>query len=221
MFSLRRQRTQDRSALRRICASAGFTLSEIVIALAILGTMASGVYLGFNSINAFAVSSRLYSEALTASQNQIDLTLSREPFDVNAAYISGTFNPCLNKVPVELMTTAELDALASGGTCAVSFPSSPPTSTPAKTDSYYPYYPYFRTGAGQPLQKQAFIYHDPVTGSDVVKGTLTVTVTDTGQTMTFIKTTKLNTRKANVSVNYTFRNHDYNVSMDTLRTADQ
>src|SRR6478752_4140735 len=77
----------------------GFTLVEIVIALAVLGTMAAGVYLGFNAINTYAVSSRLYSEAQTAAQNQIDLILSKEPFDpsTSGAYISGTFNPCLNK----------------------------------------------------------------------------------------------------------------------------
>src|SRR3954447_2442749 len=109
MFSLCRQRIPDCSALRRACHSAGFTLSEIVIALAILGAMASGVYVGFNSINTFAVSTRLYSEANTAAQNQIDLILSKEPFDVNAAYVSTTFNPCLHKIPAELMTPAELD----------------------------------------------------------------------------------------------------------------
>jgi len=213
---------------------AGFTLIEIVIALAVLGTMAAGVYLGFNSINTYAVSSRLYSEALTAAQNQIDLTLSKEPFDKNAAYVSGTFDPCLDKIPVELMTTAELDLLSST-TCPkhgpVTFPTTAPTATPATSSSYYPYYPYYRTGSGQPIQKQAFIYQDPVTGSILVTGTLSSTVTDTGLSMTFINTTNLNTRKANISVTYNFRKitdslgatqrGSYTVSLDTLRTADQ
>src|SRR3954468_18815480 len=92
-------------------APAGFTLIEIVIALAVLGVMAAGCYIGFNSINTYAVTSRLYSEAQTAAQNQIDLVLSREPFDISAAYISGSFNPALKRIPVEIMTTAELDAL--------------------------------------------------------------------------------------------------------------
>lgn len=218
MFSLSRQRTPSCSALRRVRHAAGFTLSEIVIALAILGTMASGVYIGFNSINAYAVSSRLYSEAQVAAQNQIDLSLSKSPFDVNAAYISGSFDPSLNKVPVELMTVSELDALATSG---VSFPTSAPTSTPATTSSYYPYYPYYRTGTGQPIQKQAFIYQDPVSGTVLVTGTLTTTITDTATTMTFINSTNLNTRKASVSVNYSFRGRNYTVAMDTLRTADQ
>jgi prepilin-type N-terminal cleavage/methylation domain-containing protein len=65
-----------------------FTLIEVVMALAVLGTMAGGCYVGFNSLNAYAVSSRLYSEAQTCAQNQIDLILSKEPFD-----------PTNNKVP--------------------------------------------------------------------------------------------------------------------------
>ena len=60
----------------------GFTLIEIVIALAVLGTMAAGCYIGFNAINEYSVSSRLYTEAQTVCQNQIDLILSKEPFDV-------------------------------------------------------------------------------------------------------------------------------------------
>ena len=203
---------------------AGFTLIEIVIALAVLGTMAAGCYIGFNSINTYAVSSRLYSEAQTAAQNHIDLILSREPFDKDGAYVSGSFNPALNKVPLELMTTAELDALAASG---VTFPTTAPTATPAATSTYFPYYPYYRTGAGQPIQKQAFIYQDPVTGSVIVTGTLTSTVVDTNMTMSFLNSTNnnqpwaLNTRKGSVAVTYSFRNKDYTVSMDTLRTADQ
>jgi len=59
----------------------GFTLMEVVMALAVIGTMGAGCYVGFNSLNAYAVSSRLYSEAQSAAQNQIDLILSKEPFD--------------------------------------------------------------------------------------------------------------------------------------------
>ncbi len=209
---------------------AAFTLVEIVIALAVLGTMAAGVYIGFNSINTYAVSSRLYSEAQTAAQNQIDLILSREPFDIFAAKISGTFDPCLNKVPVELMTTSELDALATSTTCGVTFPTAPPTSTPATSSSYYPYYPYYRTGAGQPLKKEAFIYRDSVSGKVLVTGTLTSTITDTAATMApfadpsaTATPSPLNTRQAKVEVSYNFRGRDYQpaVAMYTLRTADQ
>lgn len=199
---------------------AGFTLSETVVALAILGTMASGCYVGFNAINTYAVSSRLYSEAIAAAQNQVDLILSRGPFDISAAYVSGSFNPALNKIPVELMTTAELSALAASG---VSFPTAAPTAAPAATSTYFPYYPYYRTGASAPLAKQAFIYQDPVTGTVVVTGEMTSTIQDTGMTMNYINATptNLNTRKATVKVTYTFRNKKYEVALDTLRTADQ
>ena len=200
-----------------------FTLVEIVIALAVLGTMAAGCYIGFNGINTYAVSSRLYSEAQTAAQNHIDLILSKEPFDPSAsgAYISGSFNPALNKIPVELMTVAELDALVASG---VTFPTSAPTATPATTSSYYPYYPYYRDGTSpNVLKKQAFIYHDPITGLDVVKGVLASTITDAGMTMNFINATatNLNTRKASVSITYSFRGQSYTVAMGTLRAGDQ
>ena len=63
------------------------------MALAVLGTMGAGCYVGFNSLNTYAVSSRLFSEAQTCAQNQIDLILSKEPFDV-------TTNP--QKIPAVL-----------------------------------------------------------------------------------------------------------------------
>jgi prepilin-type N-terminal cleavage/methylation domain-containing protein len=195
----------------------GFSLIEIVIALAVLGTMAAGVFVGFNGINTYAVSTRLQSEALMAAQYQIDLILSKGPFDITAAYTSGNFDPSLNKIPAELMTTTELNELAN----TVSFPTAVPTATPAITSSYYPYYPYYRTGGG-PLAKEAFIYQDPVTGEILVRGTLTTTITDASLFSNFINNnTKLNTRKAKVAVNYTFRGREYTVEMDTLRTADQ
>src|SRR5947207_15515313 len=111
MLSLSRQFRPDRYIALSFRLRAAFTLTEIVIALAVLGTMAAGVYIGFNAINTYAVSSRLYSEAQTAAQNQIDLILSKEPFDVRAAYVSGTFDCTTHKIPIELMTTAEIDAL--------------------------------------------------------------------------------------------------------------
>jgi prepilin-type N-terminal cleavage/methylation domain-containing protein len=219
MLSPSRQTKPQPHARGALLPCAAFTLVEIVIALAILGVMSAGCYIGFNAINTYAVSSRLYSEAQTAAQNQIDLVLSREPFDIQAAYISGSFNPALNRIPIEVMTTAEIDALASSG---VVFPTSPPSSPPAVTNSYYPYYPYYRSGAGQPISKQAFIYQDPVSGLVIVTGTLVTNVTDTATTMTFAGATQnLNVRKATATVSYSFRGKNYVVAMDTLRTADQ
>jgi prepilin-type N-terminal cleavage/methylation domain-containing protein len=219
MLSLSRQFTSGRAALCAAKCRAAFTLSEIVIALAILGAMSTGAYIGFNSLTTYAVTSRLYTEALTAAQNQIDLVLSKAPFDVNAAYVSGSFNPALGKIPAELMTVAELDALAASG---VNFPSAPPTAIPAKTDPYYAYYPYYRDGSSpNVLKKQAFIYQDPVTGTTVVTGTLAVNITDPGLTMTYLGAANLNIRRANATVSYTFRNKNYVVALDSMRTADQ
>jgi prepilin-type N-terminal cleavage/methylation domain-containing protein len=74
-------------------ARSAFTLVEVVIALGVLGVMSGGAYIGFNTINAYAVSSRLYSEAQAVAQNQIDLILSKGPFNI-------TSTP--NKVPAIL-----------------------------------------------------------------------------------------------------------------------
>lgn len=146
----------------------GFTLMEVVMALAVIGTMGAGCYIGFNSLNTYAISSRLYSEAQTAAQNQIDLILSKEPFD-----------PTRNKIPSVLTL----------GT----------TTTP-----------------------NVFVYKDPVSGNVVVTGTMDTTVTDTGATMTFAgSTTALNIYRATVQVKYSYRNKDYVVAMDTMRTGDQ
>jgi prepilin-type N-terminal cleavage/methylation domain-containing protein len=198
MMSLSRQFRSYRCVQRATGLRAGFTLVEIVIALAVLGTMAAGCYIGFNSITNYAVSSRLYSEAQTAAQNQIDLILSREPFDV---MVTPT------RIPFELMTSAELAALSP----ALG------SSTPATTSSYYPYY--LSNGL---LARDAFIYTDPVTGNIIVKGTVTSQVTDVGSTETLESTTMgLNIRRATVTVSYTFRNTNYTVVMDTMRTADR
>src|SRR6478672_10892639 len=193
MLSHSRQSRDHESIQRPSLLRAGFTLVEIVIALAVLGTMAAGCYIGFSSITNYAVSSRLYSEAQTAAQNQIDLILSREPFDVMV-------NP--TRIPLELMTSAELAALSP----ALG------SSTPATTSSYYPYY-----ALNGLLARDAFIYTDPVTGTIIVKGIVTTQVTDVGSTETLEGTTMgLNIRRATVTVAYTFRNTNYTVVMDTM-----
>ena len=176
----------------------GFTLIEIVIALAVLGTMAGGAYLGFNAVNTYAVSSRLYSEAQATAQHHIDNVLSKAPFDVMVTP---------KKIPLELMTEAELAAV----TPALA------TSPPPTSNAYYPYY-----RSNGRLTKQAFIYRDPQTGEILVTGTLASTVTELGDAMTMEGvTTPLNTRRVTAEVTYKFRNTDYVVAMDTLRTADR
>lgn len=184
---------------RVLGGTAAFTLTEVIISLAIIGAMSSGCFLGFNAINNYSVTSRLYSEAQAAAQNQIDLILSRAPFDVMVTP---------KKVPLELMTAAELAAVSPALA----------TAPPSKSNSYYPYY---RDASGL-LAKEAFIYQDPNTGEVLVRGTLTTNIAEVGDTMTLDGiSTALNTRQAIVRVNYVFRNKEYLVAMDTLRTADR
>ena len=157
---------------------AAFTLMEVVMALAVLATMGAGCYIGFNSLNTYAISSRLYSEAQTAAQNQIDLVLSKGPFD-----------PTNNKVPAALGG----QVLAANASTTVTTPN-------------------------------VFIYEDPVSGNAVVVGTMTTTITNPGFSMTYPSGTtavNLNTWRATVAVTYTYRNTNYTVSMDTMRTADK
>jgi prepilin-type N-terminal cleavage/methylation domain-containing protein len=196
MLSLSRQFRPHRCLPRALRTA--FTLTEVVIALAVLGTMSSGAFVGFNAINTYAVSSRLYSEAQTAAQNQVDLILSKEPFDVMIAP---------SRIPLELMTATELAALSP----ALG------TSTPDTTNAYYPYYQ--KNGL---LARDAFIYTDPTTGAIIVKGVVTTQVVDIGATETLEGTTMgLNVRRVTVTVSYDFRNTNYSVVMDTMRTADR
>ena len=184
---------------RILGGTAAFTLTEVIISLAIIGAMSSGCFLGFNAINNYSVTSRLYSEAQAAAQHQIDLILSRAPFDVMVTP---------KKVPLELMTAAELAAVSPALA----------TAPPSKSSSHYPYY---RDASGL-LAKEAFIYQDPNTGEVLVRGTLTTNIAEVGDTMTLDGiTSALNTRQATVRVNYVFRNKEYVVAMDTLRTADR
>jgi prepilin-type N-terminal cleavage/methylation domain-containing protein len=214
MLSHACQPRPHRRVLRPFPGRAAFTLIEVLVALVALGVMSGGAYIGFAAINTYAVSSRLYSEAQVVAQNHIDMVLSRGPFNI-------TSTP--NRVPVELMTVAELDALAA----TVPFPTTPPSGPPAQGTAYYPYYPYYRTSGG-PLLKEGFIYTDPVSNKVVVRGTLqsdVTTISGSGGSplsMTYAGVaSNLNVRQARVKVTYSFRNHDYTVVLNTVRAADQ
>jgi prepilin-type N-terminal cleavage/methylation domain-containing protein len=214
MLSLSRQSRPHRCIPRPLAIQAAFTLVEVLVALVLLGVMCGGAYIGFAAVNTYAVSSRLYSEAQAVAQNQIDLVLSRGPFNI-------TSTP--NRVPVELMTIAELDALAA----TVPFPTTPPSAPPASGTAYYPYYPYYRTTGG-PLLKEGFIYTDPVSNNVIVRGTLQsdiTTITDSGGaplSMTYAGVaSNLNVRQARIKVTYSFRNYNYTVVLNTIRAADQ
>jgi type II secretory pathway pseudopilin PulG len=56
-------------------------LAELLVGVVILGLVAASIIWGLNQLNAYATASRLYTEAQTLAQNQIDLLLTRGPFN--------------------------------------------------------------------------------------------------------------------------------------------
>ena len=194
------QLSSSPSRLALLRRQAAFTLAEVLVALGALGVMSGGAFVGFNTINAYSISSRLYSEAQAVAHNQVDILLSKGPFNI-------TSTPY--RIPLELMTVAELDALNP----------QPLSSPPPTTNQYYPYY---RTGMGQPLLAEGFIYVDPVNGKTLVTGTLKTTITPVAATMNYTGiNSDLNIRRATITVSYNWRSKPYSVVMETLRTADQ
>lgn len=69
------------SVLRRIRRSAGFTFAEIVVSVAILGTLSGGSIWALAQANNYASVARLYTGAENAAQNKIDEILSESPFN--------------------------------------------------------------------------------------------------------------------------------------------
>ena len=60
---------------------AAFTLVEVMVASVILALIAGSVIWGLNQLNYYASVSRLYTAAQTLAQNQIDLILTKAPFN--------------------------------------------------------------------------------------------------------------------------------------------
>jgi type II secretory pathway pseudopilin PulG len=160
---------------------AAFSLVEVLIGAAIMGLITASIIWGLNQLITFATASRLYTAAQTLAQNQVDLILTKGPF-----------NPQLN--PAQYPTPNVLQ----NNTTYYSDPSTPDTLYP--TPRFVP------------------IYTDPARNAAVVTGTIATTISDPGFTQSG---TNLNVRRAVVTGSYTFRRTTYNVSMNTMRTADQ
>jgi prepilin-type N-terminal cleavage/methylation domain-containing protein len=186
---------------------AGFTFVEVLTGVAILGLTASAFIFGLNQLNSHATVNRLYTAAQTLAQNQIDLILTKGPFDPFAV-------PPLYPSPNLLGTDAtDLD---NGKT--YTYYSNPTTGTINVVNSSNP------TPA---TSDNITIYNDPMNpSSSIVQGTVqtkvklaphTVTVTNADGSTT---TTDLKIRKATVTVAYRYRNRNYSVVMDTMRTSD-
>jgi type II secretory pathway pseudopilin PulG len=72
-------------------SEAGFTLAELTASAAILGLAGAAVLWGLTMLQTHATINRLYTQAQTLCQNQIDRVLT-----------NGPYNPALNQTPPEL-----------------------------------------------------------------------------------------------------------------------
>ena len=70
---------------------AGFTLAELMAAAALLGLAGAATLWGLTMLQTHATVNRLYTQAQTICQNQIDRVLT-----------NGPYNPALNQTPAEL-----------------------------------------------------------------------------------------------------------------------
>jgi prepilin-type N-terminal cleavage/methylation domain-containing protein len=73
--------TQSAWVRRHRSRAAAFTLTEVLVASTILALIAASVIWGLNQLNYYASVSRLYTAAQTLAQNQIDLILTKAPFN--------------------------------------------------------------------------------------------------------------------------------------------
>ena len=61
--------------------AAGLTLVEACVGILIISIIAASIIWGLNQLNYYATVSRLYTAAQTLAQNQIDLILTKSPYD--------------------------------------------------------------------------------------------------------------------------------------------
>ena len=179
---------------------AAFTLVEILAGITVLGTVAGSVLYGLTQLNGFATVNRLYTAAQILAQNQIDLILTMGPYDPT---------PGQDKYPAPATCG---DATA--------------TNTILRTDGPYWYDPTI-AASNCPIftsERKVPLYQDPMAPSSAatVECTIKTTVTNTGAAVLVNGVaTSLDLRRATVEVGYRFRNRDYKVVMETMRTSDQ
>jgi len=201
MLFLPDQSTDQSDPLEKAASHAGFTFIEVMMGIAILGVISSSVIFGLTQLNHYATVNRLYTAAQTLAQNQIDLILTKGPFDPVA--VPPTY-------PSPNILGEDATNLAGGATYTY-------YSDPLVSDTLYAA-PRFVT-----------IYRDPMntnnTTNAIVQGTIQSRIKKAPHTVTTTvggvsTTTSLSIRQATVTVAYNFRSRPYSVVMDTMRTPD-
>lgn len=179
----------------RLRTCGGFSLAEVAAGIAILGLVAGSVLFGLNQLNNFATVNRLYTAAQTLAQNHIDLILTMRPFDPSDS--KGDKYP----VPVECGT-----------------PSS--TNNILRTDALYYWNPTAAVGTCPMSTAKTLvpIYKDPMNGNKIVEGTIESVLKNQDVS---VDGKNVVVRQASVTVAYKFRNTDYKVVMNTMRTSDK
>lgn len=165
---------------------------EVIVGITVLSLACGAVLFGLNQLNYFAGASRLYTAAQTLAQNQIDIILTMGPYD-----------PTQGKFPVP-----------TGCGTATS------TNTILRIDQPYYWDPTVATNSC-PMSttvKNIPIYKDPMNDNQIVTGTITTTVRDTG---VLVAGTSLDLRQATVRVAYRYGRRNYEVVMETMRTSDK
>lgn len=198
MLSLPEKPDRETFARRRMKARGGFSFVEVVMGITVLALTAGVVLYGLNQLNYQASVNRLYTAAQTLAQNQIDLILTKGPFDPAASPAA---------YPTPNILGNDTSDLAGGATYTY-------YSDPTTPDALYT------------SERPVTIYRDPMNTNNIVQGTIQTKVKNTPHTVTTViggvsTVHNLFLRKATVTVAYTFRRRSYAVVMDTMRTPDQ
>jgi type II secretory pathway pseudopilin PulG len=93
MMSPSRHFIRKRCITARFIAQASFTLVETLVGVSMIALLGAGSFWTMTTMNVYATSARLYSEATAKAEQQIDAILTKGPFDPTA-------NP--PQVPAEL-----------------------------------------------------------------------------------------------------------------------
>jgi type II secretory pathway pseudopilin PulG len=172
---------------------------EAIVGIAVLGIGAASTIGALTKFNSIAAISRNATGAYTVVMNQIDSFESMSPFNPQKKNPDGTW-----QIPKDLINT-------------------PPTYDMTVTVPGPPHTIGYKDPITGVMSNQwpVYQYKDTSTGMTVVvKGTLTVAVTDVSAT------TAPNTFMAVVTITYNYLNHDgihqplYSFSMTAIRTSD-